>query len=158
MNKQQSLDFIKQINSLVPDIVIRNRVVACAVAAALSKTQDIPSAPVQDPSAYYITNIQPRLRTQLSDFNEGVVYDIRYAVEVVRSLWLVRYHACHGSVVSMFKPENSFVENFTGASMVVPPDIASVLNTNQATIGLLGATISNYFKENQAGLTTAVNV
>lgn len=153
MNKQQSIDFIKQTQTLVTDIVDRNRVIACAVAVALVKKQDIPSSPVEDPAAHYITNISPRLRQYLSDFNEGVVFDIRYAVEVARSLWMLRYYACHGSTVSMFKPEYSFIENFTAGSMTIPEDVKTLLNKHQSSIGLLAAFATNIFAETAAGMT-----
>ncbi len=114
MKQQQALDFVKQYESLVPEAVDRSKVVASAVAVALVKCQDIPTSEVNDPSAHYINMVMPRLRAELSDFNEGVVFDIRYAVELARQLWMVRYFACHGVKVSMYKPEYSFIENFIG--------------------------------------------
>ena len=147
MNQVQSLEFLKQAQKQVPDAVERNKIVACAVAVALAKTQDIPTAPVEDAGSHYVNNISPRLRMQLSAFNEGVVFDIRYSNEVVRALWMLRYFACHGTKVQMYKPENSFAENFTGASQTIPPDVASVLDKNQMAIGLLATTVTAIFAE-----------
>lgn len=151
MNKQQSLDFIKQYETLVTDVTARSKVVASAVAVALVKCQDIPTSEVNDPSAHYINQILPRLRAELSDFNEGCVFDIRYALELARQLWFVRYYACHGVKVSMYKPEFSFIENFTGASQSISADMCDVLNKHQVAIGLLSATVCSMFEAMKGG-------
>lgn len=151
MNQQQSLDFIKQTQTLVPEITERSKVVASAVAVALVKCQDIPTAEVTEPSSHYINMILPRLRAELSDFNEGVVFDIRYALELARQLWMVRYFACHGVKVAMYKPEYSFVENFTGASQALSEDMAALLNKHQVAIGLLAASVCSIIETMKEG-------
>lgn len=142
MNQQQSLEFIRQSNTLVTDALDRSKVVASAVAVALASAQDIPTSPVQDPAAFYINTISPRMRSQISAFNEGAVFDIRYSLDLARGLWLTRYFACHGVQTKMYKPENTFLENFTGAAQAVAPDIQALLNKYQAPIGLLATSVS----------------
>ncbi len=143
MNQQQSLDFIRQSNTLVTDSLDRAKIVASAVAVALACAQDIPTSPVQDPAAFYINTISPRMRSQMSAFNEGAVFDIRYALELARGLWLTRYFACHGVQTKMYKPENTFLENFTGAAQAVPPDMQAMLNRYQVAVGLLSTSVAS---------------
>lgn len=152
MKQQQAIDFTKQYETLVTEVIDRQKVVASAIAVALVKDQDIPTSAVNDPSAHYINQISPRLRIALSDFNEGVVFDIRYALELARQLWLVRYFACHGTVVSMFKPEFSFIENYMGASQALSQDLAAVLNKHQVAIGLLAASVTTIVASTKEGV------
>lgn len=149
MNQQQSMQFQQMAASMVADVSERTKVVACAVAVALSRSQPLPTSPVQDASMHYVNMVAPPLRYKLSSFNEGVVFDIRMAQEVMRQLWLLRYSACFGAKVQMYKPENSFIENFTGASAVISTDIMEVLDKNQTAIGLLGAQVTNILAEEQ---------
>jgi hypothetical protein len=147
MNAQQSLNFSQIASRAVANATDRSKVVASAVALSIVKELSLPTAPVEDPAMHYIQMVLPQLRNKLSAFNEGVVFDIRFSLEVIRQLWMTRYSAAFGSRISMFKPECSFIENFTGASHVISEDICTVLNEHQVAIGLLSAAASNIFQE-----------
>lgn len=156
MNEQQSMQFAQLSQTSVPDVTVRGKVVACAIALAHVRDLGIPSAPVQDPGAHYVQMVLPPLRQQLSQFNEGVVFDIRFSLEVMRQLWLLRYSACFGARIQMFKPECSFVENFTGASHVMSEDICKVLDAHQVPIGLMAAAVAGYIVEEKAEVGSVV--
>lgn len=147
MNAQQSLNFSQMASQAVANVTDRNKVVASAVALSIVKELSLPTAPVEDPAMHYIQMVLPPLRNKLSVFNEGVVFDIRFSLEVIRQLWMTRYSAAFGARITMFKPECSFIENFTGASHVISEDICKVLNEHQVAIGLLSAAATNIFAE-----------
>lgn len=85
----------------------QSRIVATAVALAVSSTAPLPSSQVESLVEYYSGQVLPNAMLTISEFGETVVFASKTALEYTQTFWKMRYYAAHPA--SML--DNSFAWN-----------------------------------------------
>jgi hypothetical protein len=95
-----NIDSIKlngQIDLLNLNVSVRGRLIGYAAAYFVARKTMMPSAPVTNPSTYFIENLTESVKASLSEINEVTVFDFTQAVAAAKAFWMVRYQALHPS-------------------------------------------------------------
>jgi hypothetical protein len=129
-------DLNRLAQSLPCDVSIRSKVLACGVALALAYKLPLPSGPVADPDNFYNMQVSALVNDPMSEINEGVVFDLKAAVEYCRTFWLMRNAAAHdgGQFVFAQNSPYGFFDTILGAGIYV----GDVMHTfvNEQKIGI----------------------
>ena len=132
--KAQYLPLLEAADKSITDVNARARVLAVAIASAVSLTALLPSTAVESPSSFYITSVAERTRSMLSEFNENMVFDLQYALEAAQVLWMVRYGAAHPRPVALVDCACSLFEIQSGAAHYVSPELRAFTEAHKQTI------------------------
>lgn len=89
------LELNAQILKVIKSPVDQGRIVAAAVAMAVSAKASLPSSPVASLAEYYGSQVLPAAMDTISGFGEGVVFATKTALENVQLFWKMRYYAAH---------------------------------------------------------------
>ncbi|MNU19703.1 hypothetical protein D3C71_79360 [compost metagenome] len=135
--KVQYLPLIQAADLHITDAGARSRIIAAAVASAIANSLALPTTEVENVSSHYAQTLQIPVSRQVAEFNENVVFDLPYAVNLVRALWLIRYTAAHPSSKPIFGGECSFFETFIGVSLYVDAETCCFLTEHKKAICVL---------------------
>lgn len=128
---------------VVKSPVDQGRIVAVAVALAVSASATLPSSEVEDKASYFMGSVVATVRDQISELNEGVVFNAKQALEYAERFWMMRYTAAHpmtlidGGLRPMLNPlsqESGKVGNFDfmtcymGGPRVLSTDLNAFIN------------------------------
>lgn len=124
----------KAADSITFPIGQRSRVLAATIGSVLARQCALPTSQVESATSYFTSTHGLATRGVLSDANEGLVFDLTYAMEVTRTLWLVRYYAAHPQLFTVYDESRSFMDMITGASQHVSQEMGELLENNKKTI------------------------
>lgn len=87
----------------------RRNVFSYALSVVLSRYLPIPTAPVESPSAYFVSNIENQVREAAGAFNERIPVDYEIVRDFTQKLWAIRYFSVHNTAnIGSFYPFNFF--------------------------------------------------
>jgi len=136
-------DFVMQADVQALDASKRACIIAAAIAVAVANTLPLPTGEVDNPASQYALVEQANAARLVAEFNENLVFDMPYAIPLVRSLWLVRYTAAHPAKKPMFHGECGFFDSLLGVSHHVDSETCTFLNENKAQILVLASAASD---------------
>lgn len=134
MSTIASIEFARQADNLSPDRQTRSRVVAAAVAAAISRVLPIPSFEAEDPAGHYRLNVSSTANQLLSCINEQVVFDIQFAEPFLRQLWIMRHSAAYPSTKVLDARQFGFFDTIFGVGIYVDDTTHAFLNEHKDSI------------------------
>lgn len=129
----------------IRDKMQRTRIIALAVALALSNEATIPSSQVDSAASHFITVIRPATDVALSAFNENVIFDCKAACDHFRSFWLLRYTAAHPTSRSLFSLADSFFESIFGVGSFMAPETVAFLNAHKSEVLMVAMAAAEAF-------------
>lgn len=129
------LDFAGVADRLVVDASNRGRILAIAVALAVSSKLPLPSLALEvEPSNYYSTGVGMGANDYIGCFNEEIVFDVRYCRDAVRQFWLLRYSAAYPGAQFHYPPTLGFVDSVVGATLYLAPELHEFCNEHKEVI------------------------
>ena len=138
-----SVDFVNKVVALqAPQRTIFPMAVAYVVARRLS----VPTEASEDIEAYFRLNCQVYASEVVSNLNELVPFNHKYALECVKRFFMFRYNALHPRAIPLAFTKDSAVVDFFGISQCFGTDALELLS-------LQSAAMTNYV----AGLTTLLD-
>jgi hypothetical protein len=132
--KSQFVSFLAATNAQINEIESRSRIVATAVALAVSRVVSLPSTAVEAPGTHYNFTVLPEVQRHIGEFNEEVVFDVRLALAAAREFWMLRYHAAHVEAFVQIDPGAGFYDNLIGVATYVDKDSCCFNNRNLIAI------------------------
>lgn len=132
--KQFYTDFVQQAQSQVPDALKRSRVVAAAVAVAISMSQSLPSGEVNHAGEYFTNQVMPAAMRIISEFNESMVFDTHAALQYTRQLWQLRYWSAFQQMQAVKLVGNDFFGSFTGVNVLVSDAFRALVDENAQVV------------------------
>jgi hypothetical protein len=135
--KQLYQDFIAQAQSQVQEPLHRGRVVAAAVALAITTSQSLPSSEVGHPNEYFTNHVMPAAMATISAFNEAMVFDTHAALGYVRQLWQLRYWSAFQQNQAVKIVNGDFFGSYTGVNTVIADNFRVFLNENADVVANL---------------------
>jgi hypothetical protein len=132
--KQFYMDFVQQAQSQVPDAMLRSRVVAAAVAVAISMSQSLPSGEVSHAGEYFTNQVMPAAQRIISEFNENLVFDTHAALMYTRQLWQLRYWSAFQQMQSVKLVNNDFFGSFTGVNALIADNFRVFMGENAEVV------------------------
>lgn len=146
----------QQLNTALPQLpagaIVRNQVMAAAIALAISARLPLPSGPVQDVENHWNFHVAGLLNDPLSEINEGAVFDIKAAVAFARQFWLLRYASAHPSAQLSFADQSpfGFFDTLAGVALYVSPENHAFVNEHKACIFQLAVLATRLINEHGA--------
>lgn len=122
------------IDCAVTDITKRARIIAIALAVALSKKAHLPTERVDNVMAFFDQNVMPDLAPILSSFNEEIIVDCAIVKETLQAMWMVRYNAAFPARLGSYIPGYDFFCCSNGVATHVTPDTFKFANENATAI------------------------
>jgi hypothetical protein len=132
--KAQFVPFLAATNSQISELENRSRIIATAVALAISRVVSLPSTAVDAPGTHYNFTVLPEVHHLVGEFNEEVVFDVRLALAATREFWMLRYHAAHVEVFVQVDPAAGFYDNLIGVATYVDKDTCCFNNQHLVAI------------------------
>lgn len=151
MPSKTMIDMINQVEIQATDAVDRARIVAAAVAVAISRTRPIPSAPVVSPPSYFVDQVLPQALSLIDEYNEEIILDVKYCTEMLRTFWMVRYTAAHNSHAVVPAGSYTFFETMMGVPNMVAEVDMCFFAKYQLPIYLLAVYAQNVIDEKKGG-------
>jgi len=142
------LPFFEAANMHVKDASARSRILAAAVAVAISNSLPLPSTEVENVSSEYGHTLSASVARTAAAFNENVVFDLPYALELARALWFVRYTAAHPCSKPIYGSGCGFFETYIGVHLYVSDAVCEFLNEHRAPICILAGVACDVLKAN----------
>ena len=113
-----------------------------ALSVVLSRYLPIPTAPVESPSSYFISNIENQVREAAGAFNERIPVDYEIVRDFTQKLWAIRYFSVHNNAnIGSFYPFN-FFEIISGIGNNIDEKTYAYVNEYKVAIIDLSNTIS----------------
>jgi hypothetical protein len=123
------IKFNQRLNTLVQDASQRQKVLAAAVATVAAKRVGLPSAETTDIHGYFMDNGMSKSYDLIDYVNEGSVFNTKWAVELTKRFWQVRYNAAFPKPFLITQKANScFFSSLIGVASVVSPEEIEFLN------------------------------
>jgi hypothetical protein len=129
-----SISFNKRACEVIPDVRIRSRAMASAIAAAITQVLPIPSSEMEDPASYYTGQIFEQARMYISTLNESVVFDVHCCADLTRKLWMMRYFAAYPRMEALIAGQYGFFDTLMGVGIFVDEGSYYFLNENKQAI------------------------
>lgn len=120
--KAEFVPFLAATNTQIRELENRSRVIATAVALAVSRIVSLPSTAVEAPGTHYNFTVLSEVQRYIGTFNEEVVFDVRQALASAREFWMLRYHAAHAEAFALVDPGAGFYDNLIGVATYVDRD------------------------------------
>lgn len=121
------IPFTQAIDSIVKSAPDRSKIIAHALALALSRRLPLPSSENMDIDSYYTLQLLGTVRDTLSGFNEEVIFDLRCALELTRQFWMMRYSNVYPDMTWM-DMQRGFFDIVTGATKFFSMDTTAFVN------------------------------
>lgn len=143
------INFVEMVERHCPGTDGRGALVAAAVATCVSRHLPIPTSAVQDPVSAFIEQFSTDVRAAISTVNEGVVFDTRYASELTRQMWLVRYYSAHPRLLPMAVDGNplDFFCSMAEIDRIVSTSDYQFLTENKVAIARLAIELNRITQE-----------
>ena len=122
------IDFNTRADVLIKDNMARSKIIATAIALALSNLAAIPTSQVDSPAGHFLLQVSPQVRQIASAFGENMVIDARAVVEQTRQFWMLRYTAAHPISRPMYSLEYGFFDCVSGVGTHISPELHSFVN------------------------------
>lgn len=135
----------------VKDSFQRSKIIAAALALAISNLACVPSTEVESAAAHFNTNVMPEVNRMVSLWNENMVFDYRACIEQTRSFWMLRYTAAHPISRPVYSLDTNFFESAMGVGTFVSAEMQKFLNENKTTILYLGTIAAEVVHSIQQG-------
>jgi len=135
--KQYYQEFFGQAQHQIQEPLHRGRVIAAAIALAISTSQALPSSEVGHPSDYFTNHVMPAAMETISCFNESMVFDTHAALDYVRQLWQLRYWSAFQQSQAVKIINGDFFGSFTGVNTVISDNFRVFLNENADVVASL---------------------
>lgn len=135
--KQHYSEFVAQAQSQVQEPLHRGRVMAAAIALAISMTQPLPSSEVGHPGEYFTNHVMPAAMEIISCFNENAVFDTHTTLAYVRQLWQLRYWSAFQQSQALKVIDGDFFGSLTGVKTVIADNFRVFLNENATVVANL---------------------
>jgi hypothetical protein len=130
-------DFVSQADVQILDATKRAAIIGAAVATAVANSLPLPTTEVDNVASFYAMNEQASVARQVAEFNENLVFDMPACLQLVRSLWCVRYTAAHPSKKPVFTGACGFFESLFGVGLHVDEATTCFLNEHKSQILIL---------------------
>ncbi|WP_233874743.1 hypothetical protein [Paraburkholderia adhaesiva] len=147
--KAQFVPFLTATNVQIRELENRSRIIATAVALAVSRVVSLPSAAVEAPGTHYNFTVLPEVQHHIGEFNEEVVFDVRLALAAAREFWMLRYHAAHAETFALVDPGAGFYDNLIGVAMYVDRDSCCFNNAHLVAIYALASEALGLIQQEQ---------
>lgn len=135
------MNFNEQIIRIVTKPIDQGKIVAMAIALAVSSRAILPSNEVDDVATYFTNTVAPYACEAMSEIGEGVVYPSKLALDYVRQFWTLRYNSAHpgnaaatglayalASGIADRMESFDFGLMFSGGATIVSEETAAFLN------------------------------
>jgi hypothetical protein len=132
--KAEFVPFLSATNTQIRELEVRSRIIATAVALAVSRVVSLPSAAVEAPGTHYNFTVLSEVQRYIGEFNEEVVFDVRLALAAAREFWMLRYQAAHVETFAMIVPAAGFYDNLIGVPTYVDKDSCCFNNQHLVAI------------------------
>lgn len=132
--KLKYVPFSQKADLVVVNSAVRSTITAAALAFALANSTHIPTTEVEDPYSHFNLQLLPGITPIISDWNESMIFDVHECVELIRSLWLVRYTAAYPTSRPIYSFNLGFFETMFGVSTYVSPETKSFLDANKEAV------------------------
>ena len=93
--KQPFIGYVTTASSLNTPIALRGRILATAVALAVSCRLQVPATELDNAATYFTDHIEPTVLRVVCQFNEQTILDLKYAAQIAKQFWLQRYDVLH---------------------------------------------------------------
>ena len=93
--KQPFIGYVTTASSLNTPISLRGRILATAIALAVSCRLQVPATELDNAATYYTDHIEPTVLRVVCQFNEQTILDLKYANQIAKQFWLQRYDVLH---------------------------------------------------------------
>ena len=121
----------------------KRKIFSFALAVILSRHLPVPTAPVESPSSYFISNIESQVRDLSNAFNERISIDYEIVRDFTQKLWGIRYFTLHNvRNIGSFYPFN-FFEIISGIGVSVDEKTYAYVNEHKVAIIDISNAISN---------------
>ena len=115
------------------------------------KIASIPSAPVDNPESYYLNHVLSMVRSDISIWNENVVFNLKECMDIVRAFWYIRYNAVYPINIVAYPFSTCFFNSVFGIDNYLSPEIQKFVEENRNEIlshsSIASATIVSLSKE-----------
>jgi len=132
--KQHYIEFVTQAQHQVVEPLLRSRIIAAAVAVAVAQANPLPSSEVSHAGEYFTNQVMPAAMNAISEFNENVVFDTRYALDIVRQLWQLRYWTAFQQTENIILKGECFFSSYTGIDVVISDAVRAFMDQNAKTV------------------------
>jgi len=116
------IPFLEKSNLLITDVVQRARIIESSIAIAISKNSVFPTAPLEDPANFYITQVLGNVRNCVSGWNENLIFDLKSCVDQVRAFWMIRYAAAFPADFVFNITKDCFFSSLFSVSLHLPAE------------------------------------
>lgn len=93
--KQPFIGYVTTASSLNTPITLRGRILATAVALAISCRLQVPASELDNAATYFTDHVEPTVLRVVCQFNEQSILDLKYAAQIAKMFWLQRYDVLH---------------------------------------------------------------
>ena len=107
-------NFSESVNTAFPEATQRARGAAAAVAFFAATTTPIPAQSTDNMREFYQNIVESVVANQIGFVNEGVVYDVNYALELANKFWQIRVRAAYPTLRRSFVGVPGVVNSLTG--------------------------------------------
>lgn len=141
MFKMSNLAYVSALARVTASASDKMFVGSVAVAASIVEQLDLPTAPVESPTAYYSKQLAMTVRDQISAFNEACPIDTNRCVDISKKLWLFRYNVLWGSTPYV-GIEGNFFCGYMQCGVQFSPNEMEMMNKYAVPI----ATLQNHIR------------
>lgn len=111
-------------------VLANNTLVEASVAKAIANRLQLPSAPVNDISDYYVCTILVQARVFVGQINELRVFDVQSLLNQVRTMWLCRYNILYPKSKIYFIADCDADEHFFGFAPFLTKQLDDAINAD----------------------------
>ncbi|MBB5409396.1 hypothetical protein HDG34_003337 [Paraburkholderia sp. HC6.4b] len=149
--KAEFVPFLAATNTQIRELEHRSRVIATAVALAVSRVVSLPSTAVEAPGTHYNFTVLSEVQRYIAVFNEEVAFDVRQALASAREFWMMRYRAAHAEAFALVDPGAGFYDNLIGVATYVDKDSCCFNNQHLVAIYTLAGQALALIRQMQLG-------
>ncbi len=135
--KQPFFGYVSAASELNTPITVRGRILATAIALAVSCRLQVPASQLDDHAEYYTNHIEPTVMRVVCQFNEQTILDLKYANQIARQFWTQRYDVLHNCPRLDTNP--SFFGSVFSVNTYFSDAEVEFFDTNQAQISKIYA-------------------
>jgi hypothetical protein len=106
----------------------RSKIIAVAVAYAISRCLPMPTTEHGDPTTYFTSNLLQSTRDTVSLFNEEILFDTRIACDMARSFWMMRHAAAFPDQTPMYNTTYGFFDSVVSVANFFSPEMHCFAN------------------------------
>lgn len=92
------IDFInikKVIDNSIPELSINKKILSASVGMAIGRLNQLPSSEVTSINEHYYTIVRSITENKAYYFNEQIVIDLQYTLDIAKSYYITRYNTTY---------------------------------------------------------------